>query len=127
MGPAKISITGDVTPWVYILICGDGSLYTGMTTDLRKRLLQHQQKKARCKFTRRSDKHPIRLGAAWKLSGQRGHALILENFIKKMSRTEKLTLLQDKAMLRTIIDREVLMLPCELTPYKGDLYDLEEA
>lgn len=126
MGLTKIGIFSDVTPWVYILICGDGSLYTGMTTDLRKRLRQHQQKKARCKFTRRSDKHPIRLGAAWKLSGQRGHALTLENFIKKMSRTQKLSLVHDKAMLKTIIDREVFMLPCELIPYQGDLYDLEE-
>ena len=28
--------------YVYILLCGDGSLYTGITNDLKKRLLAHQ-------------------------------------------------------------------------------------
>lgn len=28
--------------FVYILLCGDDSLYTGITNDLKKRLLAHQ-------------------------------------------------------------------------------------
>jgi putative endonuclease len=28
--------------WVYILRCADGSYYTGRTTDLEKRLAEHQ-------------------------------------------------------------------------------------
>ena len=28
--------------WVYILKCGDGSYYTGHTTNLKRRLAQHQ-------------------------------------------------------------------------------------
>lgn len=27
--------------WLYVLRCADGTLYTGITTDLRRRLLQH--------------------------------------------------------------------------------------
>jgi putative endonuclease len=28
--------------WVYILRCADGSYYTGRTTDLRRRIVEHQ-------------------------------------------------------------------------------------
>lgn len=118
---------GGAVSYVYILECGDGTLYTGMTTVLDKRLRQHQQKKARCKFTRRQDKHPLKLGAAWELSGHRGNALKLEHYIKKLDRAEKLLLLNNKTMLQTMIDRDALALPCEITPYRGHLYDLEES
>lgn len=36
---------------VYILRCGDGSLYTGITTDVRKRLETHRSGKG-AKYTR---------------------------------------------------------------------------
>lgn len=29
--------------WLYILLCSDGSYYTGSTNDLRRRILQHQK------------------------------------------------------------------------------------
>jgi len=112
--------------FVYILACADGTLYTGMTTVLKRRLREHQLKRARCKFTRRADKHPLRLGAAWELSGPRGNALTLEHYIKKLSRAEKLLLLQDRKALCTMTERDALALPCDITPYEGDLYDLEE-
>jgi putative endonuclease len=31
--------------WIYILECADGKYYTGSTTDLQKRLYEHQTKK----------------------------------------------------------------------------------
>ena len=31
-----------MTAWVYILECGDGSLYVGSTNDLRKRVAEHE-------------------------------------------------------------------------------------
>jgi len=35
-----------LVPWqVYILSCGDGSLYTGITTDIERRLREHNQGK----------------------------------------------------------------------------------
>lgn len=38
-------------PFVYILRCGDGSLYTGIAKDLNRRLEQHQAGKA-SRYTR---------------------------------------------------------------------------
>lgn len=37
--------------YVYILSCGDGSLYTGITTDPERRLKEHQSGKG-AKYTR---------------------------------------------------------------------------
>lgn len=31
--------------FLYILECGDGSLYTGITTDVKRRFIEHQNKK----------------------------------------------------------------------------------
>ena len=37
--------------WVYVLVCRDGSLYTGMTNDLRRRMALHMTGKG-AKYTR---------------------------------------------------------------------------
>ena len=48
-----------MTSWVlYIVECNDGSLYTGITTDLDKRLKRHNEGRA-TKYTR--DRKPVRL------------------------------------------------------------------
>lgn len=41
----------DKTWYLYILRCGDGSLYTGITTDVDKRLASHRAGKG-AKYTR---------------------------------------------------------------------------
>lgn len=117
----------DARWWVYILVCGDGTLYTGMTNALGKRLQQHRNKTGGCKFTRRSDKHPLRLGVAWELVGVRGDALRVEHYIKALTRRVKLALLQDSASLQGLMDRDGLSLPTHIAPYHGDLYQLEES
>ncbi len=75
--------------WVYLLRCSDGSLYTGCTVDLRRRVALHNAGKA-SKYTR--SRVPVALAyseAADSLSG----ALRREAEIKKMSRSAKLLLL----------------------------------
>ncbi len=66
--------------WVYILRCSDGSLYTGYTVDLRKRVALHNAGRA-SKYTRA--RVPVALAyseAAPTLSG----ALRREAEIKKL-------------------------------------------
>ena len=36
--------------WVYVLVCRDGSLYTGMTNDLRRRMVLHMTAAARLEY-----------------------------------------------------------------------------
>ncbi len=117
----------DTCLWVYMLVCNDGSLYTGMSTDLQARLRQHQQKTARCKFTRRSDKHPLRLGAAWRLNGTRGNALSLEIYIKGLNRVDKQMLLNEGTLLNRFLERDGIDFPCEIIPCGGHLNNLEES
>ncbi len=75
---------------VYILRCGDETLYTGITNDLDKRLAAHDSGAA-SRYTR--SRRPVEL--AWsEPSDDRSAALKREAKIKKMSRAEKLKLIR---------------------------------
>ncbi len=73
---------------VYILRCSNGSLYTGYTTDLIRRLRQHSNGSA-SKFTR--SRLPVEL-AYFETLKSRSLALKREMEIKKMPRARKLLL-----------------------------------
>jgi peptidyl-prolyl cis-trans isomerase B (cyclophilin B) len=75
---------------MYILRCADGSLYTGWTNDLTKRLLAHQRGRA-AKYTR--TRRPVDL-AAWLCAPTACAARSLEARFKRLGRTEKLAALQ---------------------------------
>jgi len=74
--------------WVYILRCSDGSLYTGYTSDLTRRLRAHLMGRA-SKYTR--SRLPVTLVHAEK-AADRGKALRREAQIKRLPRSEKLLL-----------------------------------
>lgn len=76
--------------WVYMLRCGDGSLYTGWTNDLERRLSRHADGKA-SRYT--ASRLPVELAAAWPMP-DRGAAMREEARIKRLSREEKLALLK---------------------------------
>ena len=76
---------------VYILRCADDTLYTGITTDIERRLLEHnQQHGAAARYTR--SRQPVTLAYA-EPSENRSQASRREAQIKKMNRTEKLGLI----------------------------------
>lgn len=78
---------------VYILRCSDGTLYTGITTDVERRLHEHNQvdsKAARYLKTRR----PVEL-VYQERAPSRGEAMKRERAVKKLSRSRKLKLIQD--------------------------------
>jgi len=74
--------------WVYIVRCSDGSLYTGSTSEVERRLSQHSSGRA-SKYTR--SRLPVVL-CYLEHSADRGRALKREAEIKKLSRSEKLLL-----------------------------------
>ncbi len=77
--------------WVYMLRCADDSLYTGVTTDLVRRLDEHNGKHAGrgARYTRA--RRPVKL--VWQEAGHdRGSALKREYELKQLSRREKLLL-----------------------------------
>lgn len=77
----------DEKPWlVYVLQCGDGSYYTGITNDISKRLLAHESGRG-AKYTR--GRAPLRL-VFEKPFKSKGEALREERAIKRLNRQEKL-------------------------------------
>lgn len=76
---------------VYILECGDGTLYTGITDDLPRRLKAHQQGRG-AKYTR--GRGPIKL-RYWHECADHSQALKLEYRIKRLTRAEKLALIPE--------------------------------
>ena len=85
----------NITPqkfWlIYILECGDGSFYCGITNNIEKRLKQHKGEIiGGAKYTR--SHWPCKLVYKEK-SASRSEALQREIVIKKMSRDEKQTLI----------------------------------
>ena len=81
-------------PWyVYMLRCRDGSLYTGCTNDLARRLDVHNAGRGAA-YTR--SRLPVRL--AWFESAvDKGAALRREAALKRLQRAEKLQLLPRRA------------------------------
>jgi predicted GIY-YIG superfamily endonuclease len=77
---------------LYILRCGDGSLYTGITTDVEKRLEAHRSGKG-AKYTR--GRTPLELVYSEEC-GDHSAALKRELEIKNLSREEKLKLITEK-------------------------------
>lgn len=73
---------------LYILECADGSLYTGVTTDIHRRVRAHQRGTA-SRYTR--SRLPVRL-VYREEHPSRGEALRREARIKKMDRQTKLAL-----------------------------------
>jgi putative endonuclease len=75
-------------PFVYILRCRDGSLYTGAAKDVARRLLEHAAGRA-SKYTR--SRCPVTLALSRKVRTW-SRALQLEILIKRLARAEKLAL-----------------------------------
>ena len=81
-----------MTAYVYMLSCADGSLYTGWTNDLAKRLENHQAGKG-AKYTR--GRLPVKL-AYYETYETESEARKRECAIKKLTRQQKEKLIQTK-------------------------------
>lgn len=77
--------------FVYILECNDGSLYTGLTTDVTKRLDEHNTKICGAKYTK--SRRPVKL-LYYEPSSDRSSASKREYEIKKLTRLKKLQLIE---------------------------------
>ena len=73
---------------VYILECGDGTLYTGITDDLQRRLRAHKEGRG-AKYTR--GRGPLILRYREELA-EKGAALKREYTIKQLRKNEKIAL-----------------------------------
>ena len=78
--------------YVYMLRCGDASLYTGYTDDISKRLAAHQSGRG-AKYTR---SHLAVELAYWEKLPDKSAALRREAAIKRLTRQQKMALIEEK-------------------------------
>ena len=78
-----------MTWWVYILRCADGTLYTGTTNDLDRRLAAHNAGRG-AKYTRA--RRPVAL-VYRESAADKSAALQREAALKKLARAAKLRLI----------------------------------
>jgi len=76
--------------YVYIIKCKDGTLYTGWTTDIDRRLKEHNSGKG-AKYTR--GRYPVEL-KYFEKHETKEEAMRKEYLIKKLSRQEKMKLFE---------------------------------
>lgn len=82
--------------YLYLLHCADGTIYTGITTDLKRRVREHNGDKRGARYTR--VRQPVVL--VWsKRFKDRSTATKAELVMKKLPRASKLKLIQNRAIL----------------------------
>ena len=76
--------------YLYILECADKTLYTGITTDLKRREREHNESKLGAKYT--SVRRPVKVVYSRRFRN-RSNASKMEAQIKKLNRQEKIDLI----------------------------------
>lgn len=90
---------------LYIVRCANGALYTGIATDVGRRLAEHETGRRGAKYLR--GKGPLEIVFDERV-GDRTRALRLEYRVKRLHREHKLDLIARRLSLRELDDDQVL-------------------
>jgi putative endonuclease len=88
--------------YLYLVRCHDGSLYTGISTDVERRFDAHQRNRGARRLRGRG---PLKL-VFTRPVGDQGLALRLERLVKNLSKTEKEKLVRGEAELPDQVEIE---------------------
>lgn len=94
---------------LYILRCADGSLYTGIATDLQKRLAEHEAGPRGAKYLRGRGPFEIVFSS---IVGDRAIASQMEYRVKRLSRARKLELIEGRRRLDDLVPVQVVEEDC---------------
>ena len=87
--------------YTYMLRCEDNSIYTGITTDLKRRMKEHFEKSDKCaKYT--LNHNAKKLEAVWETENK-SLASKLESQIKKLSKKNKEELIKDSGKMEILL------------------------
>ncbi len=87
-----------MSPWyIYIVECKDGTLYSGITTDVTRRIAEHNDSPKGARYTRA--RRPVALVYKRKCAS-RSDASMKEYALKQLSREEKIKLIKKKKLSR---------------------------
>lgn len=93
----------NVEKWyVYMIKCGKGTLYTGITTDVDRRFSEHENGGAKAARYLKG-RGPLKLMFEFNAGG-RDRALKLEHKIKRLPRARKERLIEHPESMHRIID-----------------------
>lgn len=85
--------------FTYIIRCNDDSLYTGYTTDIERRIKEHE-KGINCKYSKAKGFKNLEI---YFVLDSKSSAMKLEYYIKKLNRNKKLWLIENtKEFLDTL-------------------------
>lgn len=97
--------------FTYMLRCKDNSIYTGITTNVKRRMQEHFSKEEKCaKYTYRHEAE--KLESVWE-SQDRKLASKLEYHIKKLKKQEKENLIKDNNLINELLGQKI-----EVNEYK---------
>ena len=82
--------------YIYIVRCDDDSLYTGITTDIEKRMKNHAEGKGPSHAKYMRSHKPIELMALWRTEEYKVAAKLEYAIKKRLSRSEKLSLINEQ-------------------------------
>lgn len=106
--------------YTYMLRCSDNSIYTGITTDIERRMSEHfGQSGPAAKYTK--SRSPSRLECAWS-SENRSQASKLEARIKRLGKNDKERLIADRSMLAELLGE---VLDCS-GYYEIDIFEFDK-
>lgn len=95
----------DASDWqLYLIRCGDGSLYTGIAADIERRFAEHQSQGPKCaKYLR--GRMPLEL--AFSISVEdRAQASRWEYLVKQLSKADKESLVAGKKLLHELLESQ---------------------
>jgi putative endonuclease len=87
-----------MTWFLYLIECADGSLYTGIATDVEARFIAHASGKG-ARYTRA--RKPVRVLASFELAG-RSEALRAEYRVKRLTAQQKRELIAGERTLASV-------------------------
>lgn len=86
--------------YIYIILCENNILYTGVTTDYKRRFMEHSGESGDKKGAKFTKSHkPIKIVALWR-TDNRSNAQKLESRIKELSHSDKELLITDKKVFK---------------------------
>lgn len=90
-------IKGDgILYYIYMLRCVDDTIYTGITSDVERRMDEHFSKSKKCaKYTRSHT--PLKIEAVWE-SENKSFAATFEFYVKRLTKTKKEELISDNKL-----------------------------
>jgi len=92
--------------YIYMIECVNGAFYTGYTTDIKRRYLEHCSRSYKCKYTRSF--LPKKLAACWEISSDLSSVLKVEKFIKQLPLKIKRQIVDSPCMLWEILTENIL-------------------